>query len=297
MVPLSTLEKYLNINQNVDRIIKKLDEQEIIRFVQVFDDISIVKQQINDLYNDMKKHSFCVLNEDIKKVGQTNTELDAAEANLRTKLSKTLVNVRGGKSAGDELDAIRSEYESGNYSVEKVRYIISSYHNVVEKINFAKTVINEGVSYIGFGGSLESEQMKNQTGDIYVLFFGDKQKQSNQQSWSGNRHLFFTLLRSANKESIDGQTSENKPSKTTFIAVDLDVRPEVAVKEGVGEGIRICHYKNGKYINFDVFSENLTRESLCLARSSEAMELVLYKPTKRVAIELRCPGSLSGSHI
>jgi hypothetical protein len=297
MVSLSTLEKYLNINQNVDRLIKTLDEQEIIRFVQVFDDISIAKQQLNDLYYDMKKYSFCVRNEDIKKVGKTNIELDAAEANLRSKLSKMLIKVRSGKSAANELDVIRSKYESGKYSVEKVRYIISSYHNVVEKINFAKTIINEGVSYIGSGGSLESEQMKNQTGDIYVLFFNDQQKQSNQQSWRGNRDLLFTLLRSAHKESIDGQTSGNKPTKTTFIAVDLDVRPELAVKEGVGEGIRICHYKNGKYINFDVFSQNLTRESLCLAKSSEAMELVLYQPTKRVAIELRCPGSLSGSHI
>jgi len=49
LVPLSILEKYLNISQMADRLVKQLDEQAIVRFVQIFDEISIIKQQLNDL--------------------------------------------------------------------------------------------------------------------------------------------------------------------------------------------------------------------------------------------------------
>ncbi len=65
--------------QVADRFIKQLDEQSIIRFVYIFYDISVVKQQFNDFYNDMNSHRFCVQNEDMKKIGETKTELEAVE--------------------------------------------------------------------------------------------------------------------------------------------------------------------------------------------------------------------------
>jgi len=178
----------------------------------------------------MNKNTFCVFNKDIKKVGQTKTELNAAEANLRSKLGKTLVDVRSGKAGAEELEAVRNEFETGDFSLEKVRDIINSYSDVIEKIIFADCLMKEGVSYIGFGASIESEQMKNQSGDIYVLFFGRKLNQSDQESWSGNRHHFLSLLRSIKTDSNVGSSLTNQTPKTTFIAVDTDIRPEVAEK-------------------------------------------------------------------
>ncbi len=117
---------------------------------------------------------------------------------MRSNLAKTLVEVRSGKAGASQLEVIRSDFENGHFSLQKVIDIINSFHNVVEKTKFADILAKEGVAYIGLGASIETEQIKNLTGDIYVLFFGNKLKQSDQQLWSGNRHLFHRRKKSYN---------------------------------------------------------------------------------------------------
>jgi hypothetical protein len=291
LIPLSVLEEYLKVSQMSDRLIKQIDEQSIVCFVQLFDDISKVKQELNDIYNDMQSHLYCTPTEDIKKLGETKNEFSKIEAVLGSKLAKALVDIRSGGASTQQLETIRKEFENGEYSIEKVRDIINSYQNIIEKITFADILKKKGVTYIGLGSSIDVEKSKNLTEDIYVLFFSQKLKQTDKQNWDENLNLFLSLLKSSKDDSHNRQV--NNP--TTFIAVDLDICPEVAKSEDVGDGIRICHYKNGKYINKDLLLEQKTKESYCLAKSSE-FEHNIYKPNKRAAVELRCPGSINGKY-
>jgi hypothetical protein len=64
-------------------MIKQIDEQAITRFVQLFDDISAMKQQLYDLYDSVNAHKYCVPNERIQKVGSIKNKLDSDEASLR----------------------------------------------------------------------------------------------------------------------------------------------------------------------------------------------------------------------
>ncbi|KAE9555382.1 hypothetical protein FO519_001394 [Halicephalobus sp. NKZ332] len=244
MVPISTLKSLLNKPELMaDRLVKQLNEEAIARFVELFDEISELKQKLNDLYNDMVAHKFCVLEDDVKKASKIRTLLNRREASLRSKLAATLIEVRSGRADAEQLENILEEFEGNDFSLSKVRSDINSFHNVVEKIKFADILKAEGATYIGLGSSLETEMIKNEMRDIYILFFSDTLKQTENQAWRGNRTLFFSLMRSE-------KSGTGEPAK--FFVVDLDLRPEIGISENVGAGIKICHYKNGKYVSYDV---------------------------------------------
>ncbi|KAE9547448.1 hypothetical protein FO519_009340 [Halicephalobus sp. NKZ332] len=242
------------------KIIKQLDEEAITRFVQLFDEISELKQELNDLYNDMVAHKFCVLEYDIKKVSKIRKLLNLTEMSLRSKLAETIIKVRSGRAGAEQLENIRKEFEDEDFSLSEVQSNINSFHNVIEKIEIVDILKEKGAIYIGLGSSLETEMMKSGTRDIYILFFSDKWRQTKNQVWRDNRTMFSRLMQSATSDKYGtGEAAK-------FIVVDLDLRPEIGTKEKIGEGIKICHHKNGKYISYDVLAqrESKLHLDLCL---------------------------------
>lgn len=215
MVLISTLNRFLNKAELLsDHLVKQLDEGSVVRFVKLFDETSEIKQELSDLYNDMVNHKFCVQVNEIKKVDEIRTKLNLAEANLRSKLAATLIEVRSGRAGAEQLENIRNEFEDGNFSLSKVRSDMNSFCNIIEKIKFADVLMAEGVTYIGLGISIETEKIKNGISDIYVLFFSDILKKTDKQLWCDNLDLFLSLVRST--KSDKSGTGES----TKFIVVD-----------------------------------------------------------------------------
>lgn len=287
MVPISTINHVLNKTElSADRLVEQLDEEAIARFVSLFDEISVAKQQLTDLCSDMDSHKFCVLEQDIERANEARTQLNNAEAKLRSKLAATLVLVRSGKAGAEKLENIRAEFENCNSSPGKVQTVFHSFLPVINRMKLADTLIAERIIYIGRCGSLETEIVKYGQNDIYVLFFSDELIKTDKKSWTDNCSLFLTLARSAKLAKLDAEKS------TKCIAVDLTMNSKPSILDEIGNGIRIVHYKNGKDISSDVFEEFEAKKSLCLAKSDKIK--LCEKPNKRVCLELRCAGSRSG---
>ena len=83
MVPLSIVVNYLKLSNIADRMIKSIGENSIMRIVHLFEEISGIKQQIYDLYNNLYSHKYCVPYERVKCVGDMKNKIDSSESSLR----------------------------------------------------------------------------------------------------------------------------------------------------------------------------------------------------------------------
>jgi hypothetical protein len=276
LLPISSVSKYFKFEKQIDLTLKQLQEEAILKFVQLFDEISLIRQKLHDIHQEIQLNSFCLLEQDLQQVTDIQNRFAIAEASLRSDLNKTLVAVRSGKSDASTLDDLIKKFEESEFSTAKVRYYLHSFSSLTEKIKHINILIKKGIDYIGKSDSLESKYLLHQNPESYILFLAWSSK--NNESWKANIQLFLSLLK----------THETDKGKYKFIIVDCDLKPEYKNKDAA-----IVHYVNGQLRCEDVFKMNKADDSLCLAQSND-IEDCIYPPNKRTSLELRCPGFLNG---
>ena len=250
LIPISIVRKRFGIESTVDRVLASLDEQVLVDFIRHFNEFSEAKQRLFDLCLDIQRHSFCVCEEDIQKASDADVGLKKAEAIFKTSFAKTLVEFRSGKVGNDALDELLSKNVEGPYSAKEINKLVDSFGGVTGKMSFADFLMNHGVTYIGRGTSFESEMRKNMKGFVYILFFGtDDMKMS--KVWRKYQYYFTKLI---TQEKTDSQKVD-EDNLETFLAVDLDLRKDIADQEGVAGGIRICKYRKGQIISHDLLTD------------------------------------------
>ena len=239
LVPISIVQKRFSMACMVDRVLVSLNEHALIEFIRLFDELSEAKQRLYDLWLDMRSHTFCICEDDIRKVKDAKEGVEKSEVMLKSNFAKTLVAVRSGEAGSEQLDKLRSEHIGGQYSANGINLLVDSFSEVMGKISLADFLVTNGVTYIGRGTSFESEMRKNMFGTVYILFFGSEDM--NSKDWRKYQNFFIKLIHS-------------KKSDETFLAVDLDQRKDIADKEEVGGGIRICKYRNTRYVSYDLLA-------------------------------------------
>ena len=250
LIPISTVQKRFGIDSTVDRVLVSLDEQVLVDFIRLFDEFSKAKQRLFDLCSDIERHLFCVCEEDSRKADDADVGLKKTEAKFRSSFAKTLVEFRSGKVGGDALDELYSKNIEGPFSAKEINKLVDSFGGVTGKMSFADFLSNHGVTYIGRGTLFESEMRKNMKGFVYILFFGtDDMKMS--KNWRKYQYYFTKLI---TQEKTDSQKVD-EDNLETFLAVDLDLRKDIADQEGVAGGIRICKYKKGEIISHDLLTD------------------------------------------
>ncbi|CAG2172750.1 unnamed protein product [Oppiella nova] len=278
LVPLSTLASRLSLPKMADKVIKYIDEQAIVRCVQLFDRIAASKQRLYDLYDFVNSNKYCVPADRVRGIGARKDQLDSDEASLRSKLAVLLVEVRSGRAGGDKLEKLISDTNEGSLSENKIQNFINSNEDIADKITYAKMLQHEGVIYVGapgHGQSLETAKMERLQSEIYILFWASLSSDTKDRDWTDNKHHFLRLAKQNNDLATD-----RKKDTTRFIAADLDMRPELNDQEHVSSGTRICLFKNGKYIHQNILLDYITNYDRCLIKPTESVHLVVHKPNK-----------------
>lgn len=278
LLPISSVIKYFNPEKQVDIVLKQLREEAILRFVHLFDEISLLRQELYDFYEDIKRHSFYLLDQDLQKVIELKNNFSITEAKLRSELNQTLVDVRSGKSDTSKLDDLLGNFEENEFSTVKIRYHLQSFSSLREKIKHINILLTKGIDYIGKSDSLETHDLSHPSQESYVLFLAWSNKSD--ELWKENIQLFMLLLKTYGSER----------EKSKFIIVDCDLKPEYSSKDTA-----IAHYIDGQCRCEDILKRNKADASLCLAQSND-IEDYIYLPNNRTPIKLRCPGSLNGGN-
>ena len=219
----------------------------------------------------------------------------------RSELAKVLVEVRSGIKEGKELEKLYEKTISGDLSVDKIRDFIEIFSDIHEKTTFADMLTDRGVEYIGSGSTTTLNQIKmnNIDSEIYILFFNENERgdKSTIHNLSQNKYHFMKMIKDHQDQtkSIDA-SPDNQGKIKLFVAVDLQMRPKLADEEGMEPGTRISLFINGNYAILDLLMKSEeTPNKLCLAKCQPSrMQMTRTKPNKRVNLELRCPGSISG---
>ncbi|XP_037024786.1 uncharacterized protein LOC119066418 [Bradysia coprophila] len=188
-------------------------------------------------------------------------------------IADSLVKVRKGICTTFEFQFIEETFHESSTVLDQ---FFSEIQPFVERIHFMNHVTNLGAFYIGGSSSFEEARRKIKPNDeFYVLFYVYKQ---DDEITSENMGLFNEILK----------------GKVACFVADLGMQPDLAVKEGVPEGIRICHFIQNGYKDVDVYKTFKVDREFNLIRSICKMQPVANKPRKRALIYLVCPGSLHG---
>ena len=247
------MQKRFGVPSPCDQISKSLDETSVIDFIRLFDELDEAKQKLFDLSREINDHKFCISDEIIERITKARAESDNRGSQIKSAFKKTLIAVRSGEVGQDVLDRLYKNYMDVNscFSPNEINRIMKSFSDVKDKMDLANHFIRNGVKYIGRGSSLVTEKRNNPNGTIYILFFGSQHIGS--KSWGKTEKFFTDLIRS--KNSAD---KSNASEMVTFLAVDLDLCKTIADREEVGDGVRICQYRNGKYMRYNMIPDEQT---------------------------------------
>ena len=253
LLPISSVIKYFKYEKQIDFVLKQLKDASVLRFVHLFEEISLLRQQINDFHQDVQLNSSYFSDQEFQAVTKLKNNFSLTESDLRSELTETLVDVRSGKIEASKLDALIKEFEEKEFSPVKVQGYLHSLSDLSKKIKFIDNLLKIGADYIGKSESLENLIWSNDNPEIYVLFFAWSQR--NEKSCRDNISHFFSLIKDDGKEN----------SNHKFIVVDSDLQQEYA-----SNGTVIHHYIDGELDCEDVLVKKIADEQLRKEKELEA---------------------------
>jgi hypothetical protein len=253
LLPISSVIAYFDYEKKVDFVLKQLKEDSVLRFVHLFQEISLVRQQIYDFHQDVQLNSSYLSDQEFQAVTKLQNDFAITETSLRYELAETLVDVRSGKIEASKLDALIKEFEEKEFSPVKVQGYLHSLSDLSKKIKFIDNLLKIGADYIGKSESLENLIWSNDNPEIYVLFFAWSQREE-KSYWKNIKH-FFSLIKDDGKEN----------SNHKFIVVDSDLQQEYA-----SNGTVIHHYIDGELDCEDVLVKKIADEQLRKEKELEA---------------------------
>ena len=287
MIPISSVKKLITgVDSDINHAVMQLDESIIMLFTELFDEITLKRQHLNDVFNDIDAHKDYVNEKDIEGIKKYRMQFLEAENELRSSLHTTLINVRSGKLNCNKLYEILNQCNNEECILHNITTLINSFAKVEEKIKLINFFRERGIKYIGKNGSLELEKLKSESHTLYLLYFSDNSKDTHYHSWSEHFQFLLHLYRTSKQDNA-----------IKFVVVDMTFPNNCNdIEVNNYSTITIRCYENGTYICNDVLAEHHRTMQFCFAKSDVQLEYDnIYKPNNRTKLDLRCPNSYEGN--
>jgi hypothetical protein len=316
LLPLSTksLRQHLSIKP-ATLMYMQIADSTSMEFIKLFDEISVVKQRVNDLVNDISE--YISTDKNLRSVKKLKSDLEFGERNLRDEVATKLKSVRSGISGIEYLNTLKNKYLSSDNSHEKIDEKLNTYSQAIKK----KLIRNKTFKQLGikcdtddFDALAVSKSLRNV--DVYVLYASDILIERDESAWESN-HLDFLDIAHAKIEQQDKQdaTSQSLSSNDNSASPAMKVRSDCRMffvdrsndsPVAPNDRITIKHFKNGRCKCEDVAKKQAHYLSLNVARSDEVECLFTVNDNlcesnggvsvskQRVPMKTHCPGSVSG---
>ncbi|KAF2239709.1 hypothetical protein EV356DRAFT_513990 [Viridothelium virens] len=266
LMPLSLLPMTLNRKTSIPRIVEGLESESFEKFVQAFDELASVRQELNDYKFCLQQHSDYVSQGHIRAVGNKLSDVKSLEVGLRGDYARKLDAIHAGSAPKAELWQLLAQFRDSLCEIHKLLDIVSG--NVKENIRFLNEFVAKGAKYIGFNGdSLELELATKPNVDIHVLHFSGSTR-ADSEIWKETLAVLHQIMNGVGGPPL-------------VILKDNDAFDEPIVAPYM-ELIR----------NTQVIIQDVLRDwkSKRVARCSEEnIEWGRPKPLRRIAIKISCP--------
>ncbi|CAG7827912.1 unnamed protein product [Allacma fusca] len=189
LTPVSELREAFKLDRTLDKIVYSLDEDKLERIMVTLNEISEVRQTLNDLSGSMDDHSEIVPPPERKRLRQlvSNFEKEALafQANVREAL--ILVRTHGSQEL---LTSVYGNYIRNEFAPESIRGKLRYEFEATErKIPFYRNFLKRGFTYLGKSNSLGPYLIHAQSSLVYVVYFSIGLIEANMGIWEENREL------------------------------------------------------------------------------------------------------------
>uniref|UniRef100_A0A914DPK4 protein-L-isoaspartate(D-aspartate) O-methyltransferase n=1 Tax=Acrobeloides nanus TaxID=290746 RepID=A0A914DPK4_9BILA len=159
-------------------------------------------------------------------------------SNLRSLLAEYASQISTGNSvAVRELNKAINDFMDSDFCPTSIQQFIEEHYEWQEKMNYVDDLREQGVLYVGRNDSLETSRRRLGCQECYIFYYS---QEGSTRALTGMKELFYQLA---------------LLNRIPCIAVDIDIHRELAEREGVPAGPRICLYSNGIYKSMSINSE------------------------------------------
>ncbi|GES75092.1 P-loop containing nucleoside triphosphate hydrolase [Rhizophagus clarus] len=237
LYPLSELAKKLSQNIKVNNLIMESSEETVLKIEQVFDDLFIPKQRLNDLFNDAKSISNIIPDNIFDDINNHVKDIKLEEAKFRKEFAESLVKMRTGINNIDELENIMTTFQRGVLSKSSIMTFVDQYRSISLKADLVLALREKKIEYLGKDSTIDHILRMNPKGHIYILVDEEIIRDN-----SSPVHNVFQDLYNSNEKS------------SKFFVVDPKICPEI---KSPGYPV-IHHYVNGRLESNDYYNANKT---------------------------------------
>ncbi len=276
LVPIPILDSYIQGIVAIDRLVTNLESELLDNISHIFSEIHEAKIKLNDIKVLFDQNEYCIPSDKRDALKKQKGQIERKESSMRQQIAQTVKKVRSGELEMSELEDIYQDFKDDTILL-RVDQFIDGLRHTIERVRFIVGARTEGAVYIGSNTSFDAERQKLcQNGDYYVLLYCTAK---NDEKCRPTKDLFYSLLREGD---------------VTCFMVDLDTRPDLVQSMGWPNELRICHYMNNREVDPDVYDTFEKERKHNIMQSVCDMIHCNYKPNKRVAFQLICPGSIGG---
>lgn len=272
IVPIAEVARALKQPVPLERVVRDLDEDCLLSWIDYFDRASAAKQQLNDYYDLVSQHKHCVPAKHI-----TRAKSYAAKARSQEKISKRsfgagLLAVRLGEDDMQALRELLADQETEETAPEAALTITSEY---LDKIKLAKQLKLLGAIYMGNNASdLQSLCISADSKDLYMLYYNEATR--SMPEFLSTYERLMDLLKNNNDSYwvivVDCDVGSQRPLVKALIQ---QVRGhEVVVEDVVQEYLELA-------------DKNLMR---CMDISNLEHPVTFNPPAGRRIVRIKCPG-------
>ncbi|KAF0530837.1 p-loop containing nucleoside triphosphate hydrolase [Gigaspora margarita] len=280
LYPLSELSKILSQNSSVDRMIKELSEETILRVDQIFNDLFKSKQKLNDLHNDVKSISQFIPDELFDEISKHVQKVNLEEAKFRSELSKCLINIRSGEDNHNKLENNIQTFQQSVLSETSIASFINKYKSVSMKADLIPILKARGMDYLSKNMTINKILLEHPKNHVYIFVDTDDYI-INIDSPVWNAFLDISSMN-------EGSSKFFIFNPTLYTGID---RPNDPV---------IHHYINGRLSSRDYYND---KKKLFTSNIIKFNTLPCikpnYSPNKKERLMVPCPRSLTNdcSHL
>ncbi|KAH7401648.1 hypothetical protein BKA66DRAFT_451131 [Pyrenochaeta sp. MPI-SDFR-AT-0127] len=269
LIPLSLLASVLDRQTSIPLTMEHLEVDSFAKFVQVFDDLTSVRQELNDYRAFLQTYRDYVPPDHIRAVGDHILEARNMETKLQGDYARKLQAIRSGYAEKSELWELLKTFGPANSRIHQLEDITTGSHK--EKVQLLDGLVTRGAKYVGFNGeSFDLEIGTRPDTDIHVFHFNEAAK-AQTEIWRQNISLLHQVLGDDTRQPH-------------VILKDYDALEERLI------GLRIELVRNTEVVVQDVLEERKVTATKSYARYNEAyLDIGRPKPVRRVAMKIPCP--------
>ncbi|KAF5970479.1 P-loop containing protein [Fusarium bulbicola] len=272
LMPLSFLAEFRTLDIKTDITYRQLGADCAKECVQLFDDIQVAIQQLNDYIIRLQNHPAGFPPGHAESTAQLLVKYKSLRELPQIEFASLVKVARGCMASDQDLMSRLTELWGDNLPQS-----ILPAMTYKESMAFQDLLIDEGASIVGYKGpSLSALLHGNQHDDAYVLYYNEHVRHYS-DSWKENLAVFLDILRDQSQHKL-------------AIAVDQDAVDHDNHGTSL-EKAYISHLREGRVISEDLVERRKLLAVNCVMRVAEdALDRsVNSKPLDRRAVKIPCP--------